>query len=142
MIDVNPSDRHSAARVLALIIGANGSVKDCELKTLESLNAFERLDVGRRQFLRLAKESLDDVGQSLSARGHLQPVDVLCFNELLDQVRDRRQRLLVCRLAAAVVTADGRVCPAERSAYEHMLAHWRVSASQVSQAILDDAAHR
>lgn len=142
MIDVNPSDKHGAARVLALIIGANGSVKDCELKTLESLNAFERLDVGRRQFLRLAKESLDDVGQSLSTRGHLQPVDALCFNDLLDQVRDRRQRLLVCRLAAAVVTADGRVCPAERSAYEHMLARWRVSASQVSQAILDDAAHR
>lgn len=142
MIDVNPSDKHSAARVLALIIGANGSVKDCELKTLESLNAFERLGVGRRQFLRLAKESLDDVGQSLSARGHLQPVDVLCFNDLLDQVRDRRQRLLVCRLAAAVVTADGRVCSAERSAYEHMLARWRVCASQVSQAILDDTAHR
>ena len=142
MIDVTPSDRHSAARVLALIIGANGSVKDCELKTHETLNAFERLDLGRRQFLRLAKESLDDVGQSLSARGHLQPVDVLCFNELLDQVRDRRQRLLVCRLAAAVVTADGRVCPAERSAYEHMLARWHVSTSQVSQAVLDDAAHR
>jgi len=142
MIDVIPSDRHSAGRVLALIIGANGSVKDCELQTLESLNAFQRLDVSRRQFLRLSKESLDDMGQSLSERGHLQPVDVLCFNDLLDQVRDRRERLLACRLAAAVVTADGHVCPAERSAYEHMLARWRVSASQVSQAILDDAAHR
>lgn len=107
MIDVTPSDRHSAARVLALIVGANGSVKDCELQTLESLNAFERLDVTQRQFLRLSKESVDDMGQSLSERGHLQPVDVLCFDELLDQVRDRRQRLLVCRLAAAVVTADG-----------------------------------
>ncbi len=142
MIDVTPSDRHSAARVLALIVGANGSVKACELQTLESLKAFERLDVSRRQFLRLSKESLDDMGQWLSERGHLQPVDVLCFNELLDQVRDRQERLLVCRLAAAVVTADGHVCPAERSAYEHMLARWRVTASQVSQAILDDTAHR
>jgi len=36
-------------------------------------------------------------------------------------------RVLVCRLAAAVITADGLVTHDERLVYEHALARWRIS---------------
>lgn len=128
----------SAARVLALITVANGCVKDCELQTLDHLDAFARIGVSRRRFVQLARESLDDVGERLSERGHLHLADLLYFDGLLDGVHQRDERLLVCRLAAAVITADGRVSPTERVAYEHMLARWRLGPASVSQAIRAD----
>lgn len=134
-----PND--DAARVLALISVANGRVKDCELLTLETLSAFSRLGVSRRRFLQMAQCTLDDVGGRLTERGHLHAVDMLYFDHLLGGVRDRQQRLLVCRLASAVITADGQVTPAERDAYDYMLARWHLTMSTVSEAIRADAKH-
>lgn len=132
----------NAARVLALIAVANGRVKDCELQTLEELEAFTRLGVSRRRFLQLAQRGLDDVGERLSERGRLHLADLLYLDHLLDGVRDRQQRLLVCRLAAAVITADGQVTPGERNAYDHMLARWRLDAPTVAEAIRADMLQR
>ena len=44
----------------------------------------------------------------------------------------------VCRLAATVITADGRVTHDERLVYDHALARWRINQSDVTHAILDD----
>ncbi len=50
----------------------------------------------------------------------------------------KSDRILVCRLAAAVVTADGRVTHDERLVYDHALVRWRISQSDVTHAILND----
>ncbi len=131
----------SAARVLALIAVANGRLKDSEMQTLERLDAFDRLGVSRRRFLQLAARDREDVGARLDAQGRLQPCDLLYLDHLLDEVRDRPTRLTVCRLAAALITADGRVSAGERAAYEHMLARWGLSEADVTQAIRSDPLH-
>ena len=46
--------------------------------------------------------------------------------------------MLVCRLAAAVITADGCISVDERMVYSHVLGHWRICQSMVTQAILHD----
>jgi hypothetical protein len=58
--------------------------------------------------------------------------------QLLDAVADPAQRLLLCRLAAAVITADGCVTKDERTVYARMLSHWGISDAMVTQAILCD----
>jgi hypothetical protein len=50
-------------------------------------------------------------------------------------------RLLVLRLSAAAITADGRVSCDERMVYEHALARWRIRPQQMSEAILQDHAN-
>ena len=47
----------------------------------------------------------------------------------------------LCRLSAAAITADGRVCQAERMLYNHALARWRIDSQQVSAAIRHDPVH-
>lgn len=131
----DPAD--PAARVLSFIAVANGPVKDCELRTLEELDAFSRLGVSRRRFLHLTQACLDD----LCGRDGLELADLLQLDQLLDEVHDRHLRLLVCRLAAALVTADGHVCQAERTAYDHMLLRWRLLPSEITRAIRQDAMH-
>ncbi|HMO47878.1 MAG TPA: hypothetical protein PKB14_17830 [Rubrivivax sp.] len=129
------------ARVLALLVAANGSVGDQELSMLSSLDAFERLGVSRERFVELAQQCIDEVGAGLCERSWLRTTDLIYVNGLLDAVHDDSLRLLVCRLCAAAITADGRISSDERMVYDHTLAHWHIRQDQVSHAILHDRVH-
>jgi tellurite resistance protein len=131
----------AAASVLALMVAANGRIDPREMQTLDALQAFERLGIRRERFLELARDCLDDMGSTLCDHSWLRAPAVAYIDALLDQVDDPAQRLLVCRLAAAVITADGCVSSDERMVYGHVLGRWRISQSRVTQAILHDPTH-
>jgi hypothetical protein len=60
---------------------------------------------------------------------------------LQQAVVDPELRLLVCRLAAAVITADGRVTDDERQIYAWLLGQWGVTQTMVTHAIMRDRWH-
>ena len=128
----------AAASVLALMVAANGCIDPREIQTLDALQAFKRLGVRRERFLELARGCLDDVGSTLCECSWLPANAVAYIDALLDRVDDTARRMLVCRLAAAAITADGCVSLDERLVYRHVLGRWRVSQSMVTQAILHD----
>lgn len=130
----------AAASVLALMVAANGHIDPREVQTLDALQAFERLGVRRERFLELARICLDDVGSTLCECSWLRAPAVAYIDALLDQVDDPSQRMLVCRLAAAAITADGCISMDERMIYDHMLGRWRICQSMVTQTILHDPA--
>ncbi len=138
-----PTHRHSeaAAHALALMVAANGHIDDRELRVLDGLDAYRRLGASRKRFVALAQACVSEVGTDLCRRAWLQP-DQRCYvDKLLDAVPEPDQRLLVCRLAAAVITADGCITDNERLVYEHTLGRWGISRERVSQAILRDSRH-
>ncbi|WP_341890825.1 TerB family tellurite resistance protein [Variovorax sp. YR752] len=132
----------AAARVLALMVAANGRADPRELQALEDVDAFARLDVPREHFVALVNECLQVVGYGLAECSWLRASDQAYVDRLLDAVVDPQERLMVCRMAAAVVTADGHVSGDERLVYDHALARWRISGSMVTEAILHDAPRR
>jgi tellurite resistance protein len=128
----------AAASVLALLVAANGRIDPREMQALDALAAFERLGIRRERFLELARGCLDDVGSTLCECSWLRAPAVAYIDALLDRVDDGDRRMLVCRLAAAVITADGRVSGDERLVYSHVLGRWKIPQSSVAQAILHD----
>lgn len=128
----------AAAIVLALMVAANGRIDPREMQALDALRAFERLGVRRERFLELARGCLEDVGSTLCECSWLRAPAVTYIDALLDQVDDMTSRMLVCRFAAAVITADGCVSADERMVYSHALGRWQISQSMVAQAILRD----
>ena len=129
------------AHVLALIVAANGRIDERELHALDQLDAFRRIGVERDRFIELARRCVRDVGSRLCERSWLGITDRLYVDRLLREVAEPPQRLLVCRLAAAVITADGRVTSDERMVYEHALASWHISQMMVSHAIMNERVH-
>jgi len=129
------------AGVLAMMVAANGRIDERELHTLDELDAFRRIGVDRERFVEMARTCLQEIGTHLREKSWLRATDVIYLDRLLDEVRDPGQRLLICRLAAAVITADGRVSSDERMVYSHALARWNVSQTMVAHAILHDRAH-
>lgn len=138
MEHARPTAAEASAHALAMIVAANGRIDERELHALEQLDAFRRLGVSRERFIDLAHRCVSDVGAQLCDRSWLGAHHIAYVNALLDAVPGADSRLLVCRLAAAVVTADGRVTHDERLVYDHALAHWHISQAGVTQAILHD----
>ncbi len=138
MEHATPAHAEALAHALAMIVAANGRVDDQELQSLEQLDAFERIGVSRERFVALARTCVSEVGTQLCERSWLSAAHAAYINALLDAVPDDERRMLVCRLAAAVITADGRVTHDERLVYDHALARWRISQASVTQAILQD----
>lgn len=128
----------AAARVLALMVAANGRADPRELQALEGADAYARLGLPRERFLALVDECLREIGHGLAECSWLRARDQAYADRLLDAVLDPRERLAVCRLAATALTADGQVSGDERLVYDHMLARWRISRSMVTEAILHD----
>lgn len=132
----------ASARVLALMVAANGHVDPRELDTLEELDAFALLGMPRTRFTALAHDCLQEVGIGLSECSWLRARDLAYVDHLLEAVADPQERLLLCRLAAAVVTADGEVSCGERLVYDHVLARWHINRSMVTEAILQHVERR
>lgn len=126
MTDPTPATGDAAARALAVIVAANGRIDERELRALDQLDAFRQLGVARQRFVDMAQRCTTDIGAHLSDRSWLRTDHIAYIDELLDAVPDAESRRLVCRLAAAVVAADGQVTHDERLVYDHALARWRI----------------
>jgi hypothetical protein len=134
-----PSDSPTAmAQVLAMIMASHSRLDERELRLLEGLDAFKRIGVSEAEFLRIAKQLRHGAFQALPYRAWLHIDDLEAVDAILDGVRDRGHRLLLCRLAACAITADGRVESLERTLYERMLLRWGHTTSSVAQAILEE----
>lgn len=132
----------ASARVLALMVAANGHIDPRELDALEELDAFALLGVPRPRFTALARDCLQEVGIGLSECSWLRARDLAYVDHLLEAVADPKERLLLCRLAAAVMTADGHVSSGERLVYDHVLGRWHINRSMVTEAILQHVERR
>ena len=130
--------RNCSGTLLALVVAANGRIDPREVDTLEHLEAFRRIGVPRDRFLLMAEDALQDMGMHLSRTQWLRWRDRLRIAALQEQVVEPGRQLLLCRLAAAVITADGRVTCDERLLYGAMLSTWNISQTMVAHAIMTD----
>jgi hypothetical protein len=131
----------SAARVLASLMAAEDGGGATKTKVLDELDAWRRIGVSRSRFHRLVQDCHTRIDEQQHDSPWLPLPEMLQIDRCLDRVNDPELRLMVCRLAASLITADGRVSEAERMLYDHTLARWRITTAQVTQAILRDRLH-
>lgn len=134
---MKPSDfagSDAAARALALILSADGSVNERALDLLDDLGAFGLLRVSRDRFIELARDCNCRIAPGLCERSWLSDEDAAHAQALFDAVRQPDDRLLVCRLAAATMEDDGLVTHGARLVFQHALAHWRIDQAALSRA--------
>jgi hypothetical protein len=134
-----PTDSPEAlARVLAMMIVTDADLDPRELDMLEQLDAFARIGITRAGFRATAQRYCAELGARMGDRPWLLLSDVMLIDEVLRPMQGAAQRLLVARLSAAIITADGRVRDIERLVFDHTLARWGLTRAAVSRAILAD----
>jgi hypothetical protein len=127
------------ARAVALVMVIDTELDPAEVEVLDSLDAFGRIGLGRSRFMHVARDFCGELRHRMGDSEWLSLADTGLIDECLRGVRARDKRLLVARLAAGVIAADGRVRDIERMVYLHMLLRWGLSQREVSAAIRADA---
>jgi hypothetical protein len=127
------------ARAVALVMVIDTELDPAEVAVLDTLDAFGRIGLSRSRFMQVARDFCGDLRHRMGDADWLSLADTGLIDECLRGVRSRDKRLLVARLAAGVIAADGRVRDIERMVYVHMLLRWGLSQREVSAAIRADA---
>lgn len=135
-----PAD--AAARLLALMVATRGQIVPLDMGILDRHDAFDRLGISRERFLELAEDSLGAMAGAQLECSWLQANDQAYVDRLVQGVTDVRQRDLVCRLATAVVMADGNPPHDDRLVYHHVLSHWRLDQAALVDLPRHKAANR
>ena len=138
MSDIAPDSPEALARVLAMMIVTDTELDPRELRMLDELDAFDRIGISRSRFLATARAYCADLSRRMGDRPLLHLSDVGLIDEVLQPVKDPAKRLLVARLGAASITADGRVQDIERVVFDHVLCRWGLTRTDVTRAIRED----
>jgi len=132
-----PDSPDAMARVLAMFAVADRQLNPEEIETLEQLDAFARIGVTRERFLLVAGGFSMSLG---GPHGWMRLSDLQLVDRLLAEVREPGNRITVARLAAAVITANGRVDETERIVFDQMLNRWGLTRNRIALAIREDRA--
>lgn len=123
----------AAARVLALIVSADGRVDRCELDAIDRLDGFSTLGIDRASFVGLAAQIGAQLGGGPCERSWLTASDEAFVDHLLDAVADPQQRITVGRLGAAAIDASGEAPLGSRLVFGHAMARWRIPRDRLAQ---------
>jgi hypothetical protein len=130
------------AGVLAMIMASSSESEPSEIRMLEDLDGFASIGVSKAQFLRVYDRFRRGPCQALFEHGQLTLGAAEMLDDLLRDVHDGKNRVLLCRLAACMLVADGHVEEIEREVYERMLFRWGYTQLSVAQAILAEGMPR
>jgi hypothetical protein len=123
------------ARVLALVLIADTTLSPAELLALDELDVCDRIGLSHPAFMDIARRFEAELSSRLGPPDSPRLPDLRLVDEVLDGVHNPGLRLLVARLAAGLIVADGRVRGVERRLYLHMLSRWSLSERLVIEAI-------
>lgn len=129
------------AQALALMVAADQSAQDSDLRLFDLMDAYGQIGISRERFQEIVQRCCDEIADSLQQRPWLHLDDKQRIDAVLDAVQEPAHRLMVCALAARAIAADGQITDVERAVYEHMLGHWHINRSMVSEAILKAHLH-
>ncbi|WP_137938714.1 hypothetical protein [Chitinivorax sp. B] len=126
------------ARILAMLMIADGNMDDRELELLEKLKLYDVLGLSRKQFIEVLHQYCEELEQSADPDGTIHLVDRVRIDELLDAVDEPKKRLLLCAMVLDLSKADADFSDVEMAIFTHMLDHWHLTLEDLQTAFADE----
>ena len=126
------------ARILAMLMVADGQMDDRELELLDKLNIYGILGIDRKKFIDVLHHYCTDLTDSADAEGTVRLVDRERINELLDCIDEPKKRLLLCAMALDMSKADNDFSDVEMAIFTHMLDRWHLTLEDIQTAFADE----
>lgn len=123
----------AAARIVALLALADGSLSKIEVNQLDKIEAHLQLGMPRAELHSVLQTLCEDLQPGAhQSWADSSRVDANTLRQLMAEVSDPKLRATVMELCVAVVIADGHVAERESKVLAAALEHWQ--ASQAPQA--------
>lgn len=121
------------ARIIALVLLADGDLDDTEVEMLDHLGIYERVGVSSDAFIRVVQEYFDDLLGDGAERIRL--IDGKRTDAVLDAVDDPQKQRDLAGMIFDLVGTDGAVNDAELVTLRHLLARWGLSLGEVEAGL-------
>ena len=118
------------ARIIALILLADGDLDDGEVEMLDDLGVYDRLGVSRKTFIRVVQEYFEDLLHD-DTGDRIRLLDAKRLDVVLDGVDDDKKRVDLAAMMLSLISADGNMNDAELATLRHVLAHWGLTLEQI-----------
>ena len=138
MKEYKQNSPEAMARILAMLMVADGSMDDRELELLDKLNIYGILEIDRKKFIEVLHAYCNDLSDSADADGTVHLVDRARIDELLDCVDEPKKRLLLCAMALDMSKADAEFSELEMAIFTHMLDRWHLTLEDIQTAFADE----
>lgn len=121
-----PTDSPQAvARILSLILMADGNVSKAELDVIEKVGGFEQVGLERDMMETVLQNFCEDLQQAQDAHwSNACQMDAGTLDDLLADIKDPALRLTVLRLCISVAAADDLVADGELFVIVSAAAQW------------------
>ena len=118
------------ARIIALILLADGDLDDGEVDMLDDLGVYDRLGVSRKTFIRVVQEYFEDLLHD-DTGDRIRLLDAKRLDVVLDGVDDEKKRIDLAAIMLSLISADGDMNDAELATLRHVLSHWGLTLDQI-----------
>ena len=121
-----PTDSPQAvARILALILVADGNVSKVELDVIEQVGGYEQVGLERDTMETVLQNFCEDLQQAQDAHwSNASQIDPETLDDLLGEIEDPALRVSLLRLCIAVAAADDHVADGELFVIVSAAAQW------------------
>ena len=118
------------ARIIALILLADGELDDGEVEMLDDLGVYDRLGVSRKTFIRVVQEYFEDLLHD-DTGDRIRLLDAKRLDVVLDGVDDDKKRVDLAAMMLSLISADGNMNDAELATLRHVLVHWGLTLEEI-----------
>lgn len=125
----------AAARILALLLVADGHVCSSETATLEALGYKEGLDISDHAFQAVMQSLCEDLYLACAGGAIMDSVNDALLESLLAEIDEPALQRTVLRLATAVCGADNRIAEAESRILEAARRCWDTAPEMNAEAL-------
>ena len=122
------------ARIIALVVLADGDLDDCEVEMLDRLGVYERIGASRRTFIRVVQEYFEDLLRDHTG-DRVPLLDAQRLDAVLDAVDDEKKRVDLAAIMLSLISADGDMSDAELATLRHVLEHWGLTLDAVEASL-------
>jgi uncharacterized tellurite resistance protein B-like protein len=118
------------ARIIALILLADGDLDDGEVEMLDDLGVYDRLGVSRKTFIRVVQEYFEDLLHD-DTGDLIRLLDAKRLDVVLDGVDHDKKRVDLAAMMLSLISADGNMNDAELATLRHVPVHWGLTLEEI-----------
>lgn len=126
-----PDSPEAISRLLAMFMITDGSMDPREMESLENLHVYEILGLSRKQFIQILVDYCNDLTDEAEQDGTIHLIDRNRIDALLEDITDRKSRILSCALALDMCKAHDSISESEMTLLRYMMDHWEITLEDI-----------
>ena len=125
------------ARIVVMCMLADSDIDPSELDSLEGVQLYGVLGLGRAEFLQLFRDHMATLADESGHSGRVRMLDPARINHALSEVTERNLRITTLATALNICKADHALNDAELALFRHIMQEWQLDLTDLEIEVIN-----